>query len=198
MLDKLHENLILNRRVLALSQHFVALLPQNCTVLDIGCGDGKIAKTLIKARPDIKLTGIDTLVRKMPEINTIQYDGKIIPFDENSFDFTMLVDVIHHAEDPFMLIKEAARVSKKGVLIKDHLREGIFANATLAAMDWVGNARHGVALPYTYWNQSEWNLAFAKLKLKNATEIKKIGLYPFYLKPLFERNLHFISLLEKQ
>ncbi len=49
---------------------------------------------------------------------------------------------------PARLLAEAKRVSRGGIVIKDHFREGVLADATLRFMDWVGNAQHGVVLPY--------------------------------------------------
>ena len=42
------------------------------------------------------------------------------------------------------------------ILIKDHLADGVLARPTLRLMDWVGNARHGVRLPYNYLTRAEW------------------------------------------
>ena len=77
----------------------------------------------------------------------------------------MLVDVLHQTDDPMNLLREAVRVARQAIVIKDHLLQGAFAYPTLRFMDWVGNARHGVALPYNYWTPAEWHGAFDKLGL---------------------------------
>jgi hypothetical protein len=78
-------------------------------------------------------------------------------------------------------------------LIKDHFREGLLAGTTLRFMDWVGNAHHGVTLPYNYWAKSEWTAAFAEIGLR-VDEIKlKLSLYRFPMTYFFDRNLHFIA-----
>ena len=64
-----------------------------------------------------------------------------------SFDVVMFVDVLHHTDDPLLLLQEAQRVGKI-ILVKDHFRKGFLAGPTLRFMDWVGNAHHGVVLPY--------------------------------------------------
>ena len=78
----------------------------------------------------------------------------------------MFIDVLHHTSDPRVLQREAARVSRRWIIIKDHARTGLGAGPTLRFMDWVGNARYGVALPYNYWRESQWNQAFAGLNLR--------------------------------
>ena len=42
-------------------------------------------------------------------------------------------------------------MAARGIVLKDHTRNGLFSGSTLRFMDWVGNARHGVRLPYNYW-----------------------------------------------
>jgi hypothetical protein len=88
-------------------------------------------------------------------------------------------------------------VARKAVLIKDHNRDGFLAGPTLRFMDWVGNARHGVVLPYNYWPSSRWQQAFAELQLCSAENRVAIGLYPWPASWLFGRGLHFIARLEK-
>ena len=96
-----------------------------------------------------------------------------------------------------VMLREAARVSRRCVLIKDHTRDGFAAGATLRFMDWIGNARYGVALPYNYWPQARWDAAFAELGLRPAKSVTEVGLYPWWANWLFGRRLHFITLLEK-
>jgi len=64
------------------------------------------------------------------------FDGKSIPYGDGSFDVVMFVDVIHHADQPMTLLREAARVARQAILIKDHLVEGTLAYLTLQLMDW--------------------------------------------------------------
>jgi SAM-dependent methyltransferase len=109
----------------------------------------------------------------------------------------MLVDVLHHAEDPLALLREAARVARTAVAIKDHLREGLAANATLRFMDWVGNGRFGVRLPYRYWTREEWREAFAETGLVVEHWNEKLALYAPPASLLFDRSLHFVARLRK-
>ena len=68
---------------------------------------------------------------------------------------------------PTVLLREAARVARQGVVIKDHTRDGILAGPILRFMDFVGNAHHGVALPYNYWPRRCWIGAFEELGLSS-------------------------------
>src|SRR5205085_9858791 len=130
---------------------FARLIPQSASTLDVGCGDGQLASEIIRSRPDLSFKGIDVLVRPESAIPVSAFDGAHIPFPDCSFDVVMFSDVLHHTDDPLVLLREAARVARRSIVIKDHLIKGLLARPTLAFMDRVGNRRHGVPLPYNYW-----------------------------------------------
>lgn len=192
----LHSRLVFPRRVRRLVELLPEFIPQYSTVLDVGCGDGLISKLLAERRPDISVHGIDVLVRPTTHIPVTEFDGRTIPFPDDSFDVVLFVDVIHHTDDGRALLREAARVARRRVVIKDHNRNGLFAGPTLRFMDWVGNARHGVALPYNYWSRDEWQQAFAATDLVSAERCDDLGLYPWPASLLFGRSLHFIAALD--
>jgi hypothetical protein len=107
----------------------------------------------------------------------------------------MFIDVLHHTTEPMILLREAVRATRQAILIKDHLVEGTFAYSTLRFMDWVGNARHNVALPCNYWTLAEWHRAFDKLGLNINYWEWNLKLYPFLADLIFGRSLHFIARL---
>ena len=193
----LHERLVFNRRVEILAGWFSQLAPRSASVLDVGCGDGLISAVLQSCRPDLVVTGIDVLPRSHTHIPVDMFDGSSIPFDDQSFDSVLFSDVLHHTSDPAILLREARRVSRQGVLIKDHNRNGLLAGARLRFMDWVGNARFGVALPYNYWTARQWHEAWREIGLKPEQTVTTIGLYPRPIDWLFGAKLHFITLLKR-
>lgn len=198
LIDNLHSTHVLSRRVQILARHLATLAPRDADILDVGCGDGQVAKLLLDQRPDLRLSGVDVLVREQTVIPVVAFDGTTLPFPDATKDTVMFVDVLHHTDDPLVLLREAARVSRRWILIKDHYREGLAAQLTLRLMDWVGNARYGVALPYNYWTEPQWQAAFAELKLRPVRSITSLGLYPWWANWIFGRRLHFVTLLEKQ
>lgn len=191
-----HKKLVFNRRVSVLSQAIADLLPANARVLDIGCGSGDVAVAVMRLRPDVQIEGVDVLVRDAPAIPVQEYDGKTIPFADGAFDVAMMIDVLHHTDDPANVLAEARRVSTRGVVIKDHFRNGLLAGPTLRFMDWVGNAPHGVRLPYNYLSRSEWAGIWQRLGLRATKLTDRVPLYPRPFSWLFGRKLHFTTLLE--
>lgn len=193
MMEKIHGGYVANRRIRILAGHLAGLLPPNASVLDVGCGDGALAGLIQNLRPDVRMRGIDVLVRPQTAIPVEPFDGTHIPAADGSYDVVMFVDVLHHTNDPLVLLREARRVARQAVLLKDHILGGFLAGPTLRFMDSVSNARYGVALPYNYWRREQWETAFRELGLKVEVWQDKLGLYPAWANWLFGRSLHFIA-----
>jgi SAM-dependent methyltransferase len=191
-LDAVHGRWVHQRRVEVLSRHFAELIPPDSRVLDVGCGDGLIGALVRERRPDAEVTGVDIAVRGTTHIPVSEFDGRTIPLRDGEVDVVMLVDVLHHADDPRGLLAEAARVASRAIVLKDVTPLGPGSDQTLRFMDWVGNARHGVPLPYAFWSQSEWRRAFAELDLEIGEVRRRLGLYPLPWRLLFEKRMHFI------
>jgi SAM-dependent methyltransferase len=192
----IHDRYVVARRVGTLARHLAPLLPKNGRVLDVGCGDGAVSQAILRLRPDLRFEGVEVMRRGKPEIKVSMYEGKTIPFADRSFDAVLFVDVLHHA-DPARLLGEGARVASQCVVIKDHIADGLLAVPTLRFMDWVGNARFGVALPYQYWTRAEWEEEFERLGLAPVMWKDSLGLYPWPAGRWFDRRLHFVSRLER-
>jgi SAM-dependent methyltransferase len=192
----MHSSLVSSRRCQRLSRALAGLIgDQEVGGLDIGCGDGAIAKQIESLLPRVKFTGADVIVRADALVEVIKYDGMNLPFEDKSFDFSMLVDVLHHTQQPALVLKEAARVTRSFIVIKDHYCENARDQAILAFMDWVGNRAHGVALPYNYQSRASWEGIFAACDLNKEEVVEALNLYPFPFSLIFERGLHFAARL---
>ena len=195
-LSRLHTTHVFARRVRVLANQLSSLIPNGATLLDVGCGDGSISEQISRLRPDLTITGIDVLLRERTQIPVTLYDGQTIPFADNSFDAVMFVDVLHHTEDHELLLREAKRVSRQAIILKDHTRDGLFAGQTLRLMDWIGNAAHGVSLPYNYLSEQQWRGSCESLELGITHWSGDVGLYPWPASIFFDRHLHFIARLK--
>lgn len=192
VLERLHQRHGAGRRIRVLSHHLSEILPERATVLDVGAGDGSVAHAIMKRRPDVHVRGIDVLVRPGALIPVEQFDGLHIPYEDRTFDAVMLVDVLHHTTEPIDLLRDAGRVARTAVIIKDHLADAVFAVATLRFMDRVGNARFGVALPYHYLRRAEWHRAFDETGLSVELWRERLHLYPRFASAILDRSLHVI------
>jgi SAM-dependent methyltransferase len=194
-IETAHGSFVAGRRARVLAARLAEIMPPDATVLDVGCGDGEIAWLLMQHRPDLKVTGVDVLVRPDTRVPVEPFNGHTLPFADDSFDVVSFVDVLHHCEKPLELLTEARRVALHSVVIKDHSHEGLAAGPTLRFMDGVGNRRYGVALPYNYWSPDQWSAAFAELGLTVEQQLRRLGLYPWPLTLAFDRRLHFLARL---
>jgi len=196
VLDTVHGGYVHRRRVSVLSRHIAELVPAGAaTLLDVGCGDGALASMVGRARPGLDIEGIDVLVRPGTSITVAPFDGVRIPRPDKSVDVVTFVDVLHHTVDPRILLAEASRVARMAVILKDHRLEGFLAGPVLRGMDWVGNARHGVVLPYNYQSPGQWTAHYRATGLEVVEERVDIGLYPWWASWLFGRRLHTITRL---
>ena len=191
----LRERYVFPGRTARLAQFFGELLPHGASVLDVGCGDGTPAVLIKQRRPDISIEGIDLVPYPDAKIPVEKFDGRHIPRGDKSVDAVIFIDVLHHTDDPTILLREAKRVARRCVVVKDHRMAQVFAYAILRFMDWVGNAHHGIPLPYNYWPEERWRRTLAELGFHVEEWLPSLGLYPFPPSLVFDRGLHFIAKL---
>lgn len=92
-------------------------------LLEVGCGTGLFLEMLYQMGFDV--TGIDSspdmiMAARQRFGNRADLhlgDGELMPFSDNEFDYAFLWSVLEFTEDPVAMLKEAARVAEKGVLI---------------------------------------------------------------------------------
>lgn len=135
------------------------------SALDIGCGDMTLTDTLQRYFPHGKFKCVD-IHPCPPEIKEkdprweryIQFDGKKLPFEDDSFDIGFFSDVLHHIPEESIIgvLKEARRTCQL-VVIKDHFERGLFSRNTLRAMDFVGNYGYGITIPKRYFQEKQFN-----------------------------------------
>jgi len=172
------------------------MIPSDVTsILDYGCGDGYLAKGISITHPTVRFKGLDVVSFEDKHITTTIYDGEHIPFPNNSFDLVMVADVLHHTENIGEELIKISRLSKKYIVIKDHLCESWWDALVLRVMDWVGNKSYGVSLPYNYIGAKQWNVLFQSCGLFPLTTVNKVSLYPFPLNLILKDTLQVVYLL---
>jgi ubiquinone/menaquinone biosynthesis C-methylase UbiE len=193
-----HRKFVMKRRVRQISRLISLLIPEEVsTMLDVGAGTGEMAKAIGVFRPDLMITGVDIYARPRTLIPIIKYDGYRLPFGDSSTDAVAIIDVLHHCSNQVGVLNECVRVSKKWVIIKDHVSENIIDKLTLSFMDWIGNKAHGVALSYNYLSSYRWTETFIEVGLHTVKHIKQLNLYPMPFDNIFGRSLHCLYLLKK-
>lgn len=93
------------------------------SVLEVGCGEGHLTNHLLQRRKLSTIAGLDIgmdVVRQAHE-NTdaavCQANAMHLPYEDNSFDLVVCCEVLEHVDDPFGVLRELARVSRRFALL---------------------------------------------------------------------------------
>ncbi len=98
------------------------------SVLDVGGGEGYLALRLIQEGGDrgdraqeqmldrkVAVAEVRSTV-KLP-VEEVQYDGFVLPLEDNAYDVVVMTYVLHHAEHPERVFEEALRVARRRVVV---------------------------------------------------------------------------------
>jgi 2-polyprenyl-3-methyl-5-hydroxy-6-metoxy-1,4-benzoquinol methylase len=135
-----------------------ALSPPTTSMLDIGASDGRIAARVARELGAEHVQGVDVERQPDPAIEVSTYNGRELPFADETFDLVTIVDVLHHADEPEAVIREALRVLRPvgRVVIKDHLRTSRWSSWVLLAMDNSSNFSVHELANGRYFSTIEW------------------------------------------
>lgn len=133
-------------------------------VLSVGCGDGKI-ESLLEKQTTARFTGAEVSRYPATHIPIHLYDGRTLPFADKSFDATLFVYMMHHSEHIDELLLEAIRVTRKKIIIVDHIYRGPVSKFFLTLFDYFSNIFHEMPLPFTFLKIAEWKELFFRLSL---------------------------------
>ena len=158
-----------------LAEHIASLCDDNSSILDVGCDDGSVAEMIMELNPSLKIKGIDIQANHPSKIPRKIYNGKKIPYPDNSFDIVMVLDVLHHTKDILSILKEIKRVSKKCVIIKDHTTNSIFSRWLISFTDYMSNFPYGIKCTFNFPSSQMWESYFDQLKLKIVHKPKNLN-----------------------
>jgi ubiquinone/menaquinone biosynthesis C-methylase UbiE len=165
------------------------------TLLDFGCGDLSLAKLLHKEFQNLAITGVDVVdsgVRAEGIAFTL-YDGKTLPFRNNTFDVSISYHVFHHCSDPRAVFGELTRVTKKKLLIVEPVYRNRLDLFFMKFTDRLGNGWRTVAIPmpFTFQTEATWR-RFAREFHWTVAETKSVGVFPKWL-PIGETKLFVLT-----
>lgn len=169
------------RRVFDLlkKQLATANLPAEFSALDFGAGDGWFASQVSASFPKAHVRAIDVQERRRVHFGVeIVGPNELTNIAEKSVDLVYAVDVLHHCHDPKQALSDMIRVSKRYLLIKDHVAFSSLDYITLGILDELGNRRFGIPSNYKYQRNWEWDLI---LKNIGWTPISKICPAPCHM-----------------
>ncbi len=146
-------------------------------ILDLGCGSGIVGNTFqnfFKA----EVMGVDITDRRVLPIPFKTIDGKSLPFQDNNFDAVLISYVLHHSQDPMLLLKEAKRVTRDKILVYEDLPDGIFSRLFCALHGFLFDKLFQNKNRTSFKTEEEWKKVFADLDLKMVFQKKVSFLNP--------------------
>ncbi len=99
----------------------LADVPEQGSVLDVGCASGFSIDHYAKARPDVSYAGADVAPhhieyaqKERPQHTFKTGPAEALPYEDNTFDSVTMLDVIEHVVDVDACLAEMKRVLKPG------------------------------------------------------------------------------------
>jgi ubiquinone/menaquinone biosynthesis C-methylase UbiE len=110
-----------NRRFLETILEMLSLVSFN-SLLDVGSGEG-VVLGLINESHDVRLLGMDLDPKRIqvaqqltPSESFFVGDAQVLPFEDNSFDIIIMLEVLEHVGNPRLALSEAHRVTRNYLL----------------------------------------------------------------------------------
>lgn len=151
-----------------------SFIPKGVELLDLGCGSGIVAKAF-RDFFQAKVVGVDIKDQRIFYVPLEIINGRDLPFPEKTFDTVLISYVLHHSDDPAVLLKEAKRVGRK-IIIYEDLPEGFLAKIYCKLHGLTFNKFFQKGGNASFKTSEEWEKIFREtgLNIIFQKEIKKI------------------------
>ena len=126
-------------------------------ILEVGTGRGHMAVALAKNGLKVVSIDLDRKAQKIAKLNlkSLKLDKSVslkhmdaekLKYKDNSFDFVISVNFIHHAKNPVKCLKEMIRVVKNKLIIADLNKKGEKIMEKVHALDGHSHASSKMSL----------------------------------------------------
>jgi ubiquinone/menaquinone biosynthesis C-methylase UbiE len=167
------------------------------SLLDVGAGDGEVARSVAKLVGAGRVEGVDVLVQPNGHVPVTPYDGERLPFDAGAFDVVLVSDVLHHVASPEQVLAEALRVAARAVVIKDHFAFGAISRAMLLAMDLSANGFYDIGVRGNYLDPGAWHELYRSVGGRVEKLVWPLHVHALPLRMLTRSELQFAARIER-
>ena len=148
------------RHKLSRIQEFLS--PEDC-ILEIGSGPGSVLAEFRRA--GFSVDGLDIADNSISaDLKPIVYNGAAMPFSDGAYDTALLLTVLHHIHDPDAIIREAARIARRVIIVED-VYENAWQRKYTKVADSITNLEF-FGHPHTNRSDREWRETFQRLGLR--------------------------------
>jgi SAM-dependent methyltransferase len=131
-------------------------------LLDLGAGEGYVTAA-VRRRTGVWACAVDIGPYQRLPVPYLIYDGTRLPFENGTFDTTLISLALHHCADPEAVLDEAVRVTSSRLIILESVYRNRWECFCLEHLDgWLNRYRHGgeMHLPLAFKNDEEWQQLF--------------------------------------
>ena len=210
-LTAFHKGVSHRRRINILSEALIMYFRDivanmnNVRCIDVGCGDLGIMERIAEAVPGTIWEYLDIydipehLIHSPKWSKYKKFNGRDLPFDDNSIDIVLFCDTLHHAgENAKHLLEQAHRIGGV-VIIKDSFEYSLYSRCMLRMMDVIGNWGYGVSIPRNYFSRDSFKALCKEVGFKVKRLDIGIQLYGHLpiIRSILRPKWHFIAVLIK-
>jgi SAM-dependent methyltransferase len=137
-------------------------------LLDLGAGEGYVT-TALQRRAGVWACAVDIGRYQRTPVPYLIYDGTRLPFDDATFDTTLISLALHHCADPEAVLDEALRVTGARLIILESVYRTRWERGCLERLDgWLNRYRHGGEMhpALAFKKVDEWQRIFATRSLE--------------------------------
>jgi SAM-dependent methyltransferase len=162
---------LLRYRAKGKAEMLAAVLEKGWSVLDIGAGEGYVGRRLVE-RLDADVRLVDIVDTNRTALPHRRFDGRRLPYPAGRFDASILVFVLHHAEDPEAVLLEALRVSRRRVVVLESTYKHRWERPVLTYLDRTVNRLRSSGETAMgreslhFRTHAEWLATFSRLDLR--------------------------------
>ncbi|MBL8829925.1 MAG: class I SAM-dependent methyltransferase [Planctomycetaceae bacterium] len=162
-------------------------------VLDIGAGDCRVDE-LLQRKVGCQVTPVDVEDFNTTSLPLTMFDGTRLPFEDNSFDVSLVIFVLHHAQDPRAVLAEARRVTRRHVIVFEDVNTTTWDRWTFRSFHRLLEWSEHISRPFHEWTPEQWTALAEELGYREDYR----GLAGRQLGPLASRHVQFVWHTAKQ
>jgi SAM-dependent methyltransferase len=173
----------LHRRARAVAEQIAEHL-LGSRIVDVGCGDGLISHYVNRRDAEFILVDVVDYFRRETGLEFRMYDeGGPLPISQGWSDTSLLLTVLHHAEEPLSLLQEVRRITRRRLIVIESVvgvTQQTDAWSLLRGLDydqqsmyasfidwWYNRILHcGVPVPFNFSSISNWQRIFSDHSLR--------------------------------